>query len=77
MFYLGKNQLALQINLVFFRWQLSKGQIFMYCTAKRILERLGTQTSSSFAKLCCIPEFKDNFFLLLRGFGFLSRNYWS
>ena len=43
-------------------------------TAKRILERLGIQTSSSFV---CIPEFKANFLIFsFIWLVFLSRNYW-
>ena len=50
--------------------------------AKRILERHGIQTSSSFVKiwLVCIPEFKTNllFFCHLYGLGFfLSKIYWG
>ena len=52
----------------------------MYTTAKRILERRGIQTSSSFVKLwlLCILEFKANFLLFwhLYGLFFLSRIYW-
>ena len=40
-------------------------------TAKRILERRGIQTSSSFVKiwLVCIPEFKANFLFLWHLYG--------
>ena len=56
--------------------------IFFTCdTAKRILKRLGIQTSSSFVKIwwVCIPKFKANFlfFWHLYGLGFFSRIYWS
>ena len=51
-------------------------------TAKRILEKLGIQTSSSFVKLSqvCIPEFKAIFLIFgvyMACFFFLSINYWS
>ena len=50
-------------------------------TAKRILERRGIQTTSSFVKiwLVCIPKFKANFLFYwhLYGLDFLSRIYWS
>ena len=50
---------------------LIHAKIAKLCTAKRILERRGIQTSSTFVKiwLVCIPEFKANFLFL--------RIYWS
>ena len=51
--------------LFFFIW------IEMYTTAKRILERLRIQTSSSFVKIwyVCIPNFKANFLFFWRFYG--------
>jgi hypothetical protein len=50
------------------------------CTGKRILERLGIQTSSLFVKIgwICISEFKAIFFSFLPfiWLGNLSRTFW-
>ena len=47
---------------------------YWLCTAKRILERLGIQTLSSFVFLILKPI---SIFLVLIWLGFLSRNFWS
>ena len=60
---------------------LIHAEIAKLCTAKRIIEGRGIQTSSSFVKiwLVCIPEFRAIylFFWRLYGLDFLSRIYWS
>ena len=59
-------------NLIFF---------YFLFPAKRLLERHGIQTSSSFVKIwmVCIPNFKANFLFFFGVYmaWFLSRNYWS
>ena len=64
--YQNQNQLVTWITNIF------RFVIGMVCVlAKRILERLGIQISSSFFKIwkVCIPEFKANFLFFWRFYG--------
>ena len=52
-------------------FKFTMGKNSLSSAAKRKLERLGIQTSSSFVKIwkVCIPEFKANFLFFWRLYG--------